>query len=201
MRSLFRFVALMLTAIVVMGLAQRRATSELRRAVAPAPSEHDFDFLLGSWTFVADSKNPASPPHYPGHWMALRSGSGTVVEDDYHVVNDSGDVVTYRGHAYQPGETIFLGVTYRAFDAKTKRWTTAFVQPPAAKWSLGTAWRDGDVMREAPSEPASNSRARFYDIEPDHFTWSFDVSKDSGKTWIEDYVIVHAHRTSTTATQ
>lgn len=165
-------------------------------ASASTPREgsgKDFDGMLGTWTFDAHSKNTNSPPRFSGHWTWQRSGNGTLVEDDYHVVNDSGKVVTWQGRSYEPGETIYLGVTYRAFDVNTKRWTTAFIQPPATQWSLGTAWRDGDSIREAPMGQQSN-RARFYDVGPNHFSWRFDISKDGGKTWITDFVRVEATR-------
>jgi hypothetical protein len=191
-----RIIALSLGSLATIGMvpiAHRdlRPTSSISEA-----SAHDFDFMLGSWTFVADSKNPSNPPRFRGRWTAERSGDNTLIEDDYRAVNDSGEV-TYKGRTYRPGETIYLGVTYRAFDARTKRWTTAFVQPPRATWSLGTAWRDAEVIREAPADTSPSTRARFYNIGPNHFTWSFDVTRDGGKTWTTDVVHVEATRVGT----
>ena len=156
-------------------------------APSPGSTEGDFDFLLGSWEFTAESKVPGVPPKYQGRWTAERIGDGTLVEDDFTGLDDR-------------GRRVYLGVTIRAFDAKAKRWTTAFVEPvrylegQTAKWSLGTAWRERHEMREGPLDEAKASRARFYDIAPDHFSWSMDRSTDGGKSWINDYLRVQARR-------
>jgi hypothetical protein len=152
-------------------------------------TERDFDFLIGSWEFTAESKVPGTPPVYHGHWTGERTGDATLVEDDFTGLDDN-------------GRRVYLGVTIRAFDAKAKRWTTAFVEPvrylegPKAKWSLGTAWREGHEMREGPLDESKASRARFYDIAPDHFSWKMDRSTDGGKTWISDFLRVQARRAS-----
>lgn len=191
--------ALGLVALGAIGMRAIPKTGGPLATHAPEGTANDFDFIIGSWTFEVDSKNPATPAHYNGHWTGERTGKGTIIEDDFHVYNDSGKVVVSKGRTYQPGETVYLGITYRAFDASTKRWTTAFVQPPAGAWTLGTAWRDGAVMQEAPSDSAKGSRARFYNIGPNHFTWTLDVSRDGGKTWVTDFVHVEATRVGAAA--
>jgi hypothetical protein len=154
-------------------------------------TEHDFDFLLGSWEFAAASKVPGVPSQYHGLWTAERIGAGTLVEDDYAAFDD-------RGHR------VYLGVTIRAFDANARRWMTSFVEPVryldmrATKWSLGIAWRDGTEVREAPVDEPSLTRAHFFDIAPDHFSWSMDRSTDGGKTWDKDYLHVRAQRVGET---
>ncbi|HVT37675.1 MAG TPA: hypothetical protein VHE78_01400 [Gemmatimonadaceae bacterium] len=194
MPILSRTLAVSIGSLAIIAMAPAPSLDLRPARPAPEASVHDFDFMLGSWTFIAESKNPSWPPRFNGYWTGVRSGHGTIIEDDYRLVNDSGKVVTWRGHAYQPDETIFIGVTYRAFDPLTKRWTTAFVQPPAAGWALGTAWREGDAMWEAPSDSARSSRAHFYNIEANHFSWSLEVSKDGGKTWVADFLRVDARR-------
>ena len=160
----------------------------------PSPStsgEHDFDFLLGKWEFTAESKVPGVPPTYRGRWTAERTGDETLVEDDFAAFDER-------------GSRVYLGVTLRAFDAKVKRWTTAFVEPvrylegPAAKWSLGSAWREGNEVREASLDVPNRARARFFDIAPDHFRWSMDRSADGGRTWITDVLRVQARRAERT---
>jgi hypothetical protein len=158
-------------------------TQQRQPTTASESTPQDFDFLLGSWDFVTESKLPGTPPKYPGRWTGERTGDGALVEDDYIVVDNE-------------GQRRYLGVTIRAFDSKTKQWTTAFVVPPGANWSLGSAWREGNEIAEGPLDTAKGTRARFYDIGPDHFMWSMDRSTDGGKTWT-NMVRVEAHRVST----
>lgn len=170
-------------AIVVLGQTGTLAQTPVT-AVSLEGSEHDFDFLLGSWEFTAESKLPGAPPTYPGRWTGERTGNGALVEDDFIVIDDQ-------------GVRRYLGVTIRAFDAKTKHWTTAFVVPPAATWKLGTAWREGNDIAEGPLDSTKKTRARFADIASDHFTWSMDQSTDGGTTWV-NMVRVRARRASAT---
>lgn len=174
----------------VIALAHGPAHFKARQGSASSEStERDFDFLLGSWEFTAESKVPGVPPVYHGRWTGERIGDATLVEDDFAGLDDG-------------GRRVYLGVTIRAFDAKAKRWTTAFVEPVrylegrTAKWSLGTAWREEHEMHEGPLDTAKASRARFYDIGPDHFSWRMDQSTDGGKTWTYDLLRVQARRTS-----
>ncbi len=37
-------------------------------------------------------------------------------------------------------------------------------------------------------------RIRYYDIQADRFSWSADVSKDDGKTWMKDFMHIEARR-------
>ncbi len=175
-----RCVRAVLFVLTVAGLALASPYARASPAAASAEgSEHDFDFVLGRWDFVAESKLPNTPATYTGRWTGERVGDGALVEDDY-----------------MPGEVgarQYLGVTIRAFDAKTKRWTTTFVAPPAAAWALGSAWRDGKDMAEGPLDPAKGRRARFSDIAPDHFVWTLDSSIDGGRTWTT-MVRVHSRR-------
>jgi len=163
----FPHVVMMMTLVGLsaVGLAQGPALPQPMSS--SVSTEHDFDFLLGDWEFAAASKVPGVPPKYQGRWTGERIGDGTLVEDDFTALDDRGN-------------RVYLGVTVRAFDAKAKHWTTAFVEPvrylegPVGKWSLGIAWRDGTEVRESPLDESNRTRAHFFDIAPDHFSWRMD---------------------------
>ena len=187
MAGSIRIASAAVTCSLVLVFAETRGLAQLE-LTAPVASqsestEHDFDFLLGTWEFIAESKLAGVPPKYPGRWTAARTGAGALVEDDFVVVDDQ-------------GVRRYLGVTVRAFDAQTKRWTTAFVVPPGATWSIGRAWREGSEIAETPEDSAKGTRARFLDIASDHFTWIMEQSKDAGKTWAT-MVRVQARRAAT----
>ncbi len=189
---MFGLIRVSAAALVIAGLAAQAMkssasapwTADAARGtprLAAEPSAHDFDQILGTWAFTSKTRNPNIPPEFSGRWTWSRSGVDAIIEDDYRVVDPAGN-------------QHFLGVTYRAFDATTKRWANAFVQPPGARWSIGEAWRDGNDIVEGPADSTKKSRARFVFVDADHFTWSYDVSQDGGKTWINDWVKADAHR-------
>jgi hypothetical protein len=37
-------------------------------------------------------------------------------------------------------------------------------------------------------------RIRYYDIQPDRFSWSADRSADGGQTWVKDFQRIEARR-------
>lgn len=169
--------------ILAIGLVLQSGTlaQTASMTVSTEGSEHDFDFLLGNWDFTAESRLPGLPPTYTGRWTFERTGNGALVEDDFMAVDEL-------------GVRRYLGVTVRAFDATTKRWTTSFVVPPGATWRLGAAWREGNEIAEGPLDTAiQKTRARFSDVAKDHFTWTLDQSTDNGKTWV-NMVRVRARR-------
>ena len=64
---------------------------------------------------------------------------------------------------------------------------------------FGTGHKIGDEMRieqtfgVARGTP-SQWRIRYYNIQPDHFSWIADRSTDGGKTWAKDYQKIEARR-------
>jgi hypothetical protein len=44
------------------------------------------------------------------------------------------------------------------------------------------------------SQNPSTLRIRYYDIQPDRFSWTADRSTDSGKTWVANHLQIEARR-------
>lgn len=44
------------------------------------------------------------------------------------------------------------------------------------------------------SQNPSSWRIRYYDIRPDRFSWTGDLSTDGGKTWEENHLQIEARR-------
>jgi hypothetical protein len=78
---------------------------------AQAPSgpkqghEHDFDYLLGDWQFVATSKQYGKTE---GRWSAVRLSTGQIL-DEYRLVDGKGG-------------TIYVTATIRNYNAKSGKW-------------------------------------------------------------------------------
>jgi len=151
-----------------------------------AAHEKEFDYLIGEWSFVqtriATATTPAATQH--GTWTVTRSPDGAILTDVFRIVDDS-------------GRTRYVSTTLRAYSAVEDRWNLVGVEP-GSRLHLGVGWREGSDMRidQEFGAGASTSkwRIRYHDIRPDAFSWSADVSRDGGKTWIEGYSAIEARR-------
>jgi hypothetical protein len=45
------------------------------------------------------------------------------------------------------------------------------------------------------SQEPSTWRIRYFNIQPDRFSWTADRTTDGGKTWVEKFVQIEARRT------
>ena len=179
--------ALLCTASVV---AQQRpasyAISHDSLRARYAAHEKEFDYLVGEWSFVQTRRATATTPAATqrGTWNVTRSPDGAILTDVFRIVDDS-------------GRTRYVSTTLRAYSAVEDRWNLVGVEP-GSPLHLGVGWKDGDGMRiyQEFGAGASTSkwRIRYHDIRPDAFSWSADVSRDGGKTWVEGYSTIEARR-------
>ena len=135
---------------------------------------HDFDYLLGDWEFTG-ANSEAGALH--GVWSAASLGDGEIL-DEIRIANDKG--ATYR--------TQYL----RIYNFRSSQWEIVATESGAGLQNRGTAVRDGDEIRleqtiGAATGKPSLLKIRYYDIGPDHFTWSADRSNDNGATWVTGY--------------
>jgi hypothetical protein len=64
---------------------------------------------------------------------------------------------------------------------------------------VGTAQRVGSEMHieqrfGVMSRNPTIRKIRYYDIRPDRFSWTSDLSRDTGKTWIKNELQIEARR-------
>lgn len=163
---------------------------------APPPEASQFDFLLGEWTVEVTSKSPATPPRYQGVWRASKTLNGLGVVDEYGIVDDSNRVV-------------YSGTTLRVFDTKAGTWTMRYVDQLGGKtgrWSELVGVKQGPEIHveqrgQAPDGRTTILRIRYYNIQPNHFSWAANQSSDGGATWVRDYLRLEATRRSKPAPQ
>lgn len=142
----------------------------------------DFDYLLGDWTFTADSKEYG---RFRGYWSAVRLDKGQIL-DEYRVVDDK-------------DETIYVTTTLRAYSGALERWELVGMDAGNGLQDMGTGQRVGSEVHieqrfgVAAGKP-STLRIRYYNIGPDRFSWTADRSTDGGKTWTERYQQIEARR-------
>jgi hypothetical protein len=142
----------------------------------------DFDYLLGDWEFTAQNPDYGK---FGGRWSAVRTDGGQIL-DEYRVLDEK-------------GETIYLSTTIRAYNASADRWELIGMDQGEGLQDFGTAQRAGSEMHieqrfgVAGSKPVT-MRIRYYNIQPDRFSWTADRSKDGGQTWTRDFMHIEARR-------
>jgi hypothetical protein len=156
--------------------------SEEQRKAAYAAHQADFDYLLGDWEFKAESKQYGK---FDGRWSAVRLETGQIL-DEYRVLGSN-------------GETLYVTTTVRAYNSAADRWELIGMDRGAGLLDFGTAQRVGDEMHiEQKFGVASGKpitlRIRYYNIQPDRFSWRADASSDDGKTWTADFQRIEAQR-------
>jgi len=192
----FAFETAFLTAAPSAGFVSNDATGLTRHnraAVGQATAEqlqaaskihaHDFDYLLGDWEFTAVNRYGK----FRGIWSAVRLADTGQILDEFRVLGDNGD-------------TYYVSTTLRAYNGILDQWELVSVDHRGTGLTqIGTGHRVGTEMHIEQkfgfgTTTAWTSRIRYYDIQPDRFSWNADRSLDNGKTWIKDFQQIDARR-------
>jgi hypothetical protein len=170
--------------LVALLAAQTPAKKKTEKELQGAFDAHkgDFDYLLGEWEFTSVSKE-----HGPGKgfWTAVRLATGQIL-DEFRVVGDN-------------RETWYVTSTLRSYNAGLDRWELVGMVEGSGLQDVGTAQRvSGEVHIEQKFGVATGNtsilRIRYYNIQPDRFSWTADRSTDGGKTWTREDQKIEAQR-------
>jgi uncharacterized protein YutD len=142
----------------------------------------DFDYLLGDWEFTAMSQEFGK---LRGYWSAVRLSEGQIL-DEYRIVGDK-------------GETFYVTSTLRNYNKVLDRWELIGADAGGGLQDFGTASRVGNEMHieqrfGVTTDQPSTWRIRYYNIQPDRFSWTADRSTDGGKTWQPKHQTIEARR-------
>jgi hypothetical protein len=145
----------------------------------------DYDFLVGTWKFRFQARDPVSGNYNPvvlGDWTGTKKFE-TLFFDEF--ANNS------------PNSAAAPTMTYRAFNPAKSVWEVQCVKVGKGVWQPGVSWSDGKDRFLVQSNPGLGTllRIRYYSIQPDHFLWRADGSRDGGKTWMRDVMLIEATRT------
>src|SRR5260370_12442074 len=170
--------------LVVLLASQTPANKKTGKELQASFDAHkgDFDYLLGEWEFTSVSKE-----HGPGKgfWTAVRLDTGQIL-DEFRVVGDK-------------RETWYVTSTVRSYNAGLDRWELVGMVEGGGLQDVGTGQREGGEVHieqkfgVVTGNPAT-LRIRYYNIQPDLFSWTADRSIDGGKTWSKEDQKIEAHR-------
>jgi|SRR5215472_12911799 len=159
----------------LVGQAPRRSVAEINAA------KNDFDYLIGDWEFTVSNKVYGDAR---GYWGVVSLHDGAQIVDQFRIVNEK-------------GETTFSTTTLRSFNRVRGQWEYVSTDFGSGLRKTGVCHRIGSEMhidQRAESPNRTRLRIRYYNIQPDRFTWTADRSEDDGKTWQKDYQIIEARR-------
>jgi hypothetical protein len=175
-------------AFLVTSTSPTNAQSTTKRTPEQIKASYDahqseFDYLLGDWEFTSDSKEFGKGR---GFWSAVRLAEGAQILDEYRVVGDK-------------GETYYASSTIRAYNAVLDQWELISAENGTGLQNAGTARKVGAEMHIEQkfgvlSSQPSLWRIRYYNIQPDRFSWTADRSTDGGKTWEKNHLQIEARR-------
>jgi hypothetical protein len=152
-------------------------TEILRYLKAPVAESRQFDFLIGEWNVDGIRYKDDGTPllTYKASWVAVQLNGGRMIMDDFKALGPTG----------QPVSSF---VTLRTYSEADCRWE--FVGLRALSSAIPSQWygvaKDGEMLLEAnllTGDTMKKTRARFFNITAESFSWEGDVSVDQGKRW------------------
>jgi hypothetical protein len=160
-----------LLAILLSVTASAGQTAAAQSSPPPCtqPEQKQFDFWIGNWDLTWPGNNPNEIVH--GTNNIKRVMDGCVVEENF-----SG------GHS-----THLRGMSVSLFDARAGKWKQTWVDNEDGYLDFIGEFKDGQMIlgREAvgPGGRRPLQRMVFKNITANAFDWSWESSKDDGKTW------------------
>ena len=161
-------------------LAQSANTPAARPDPCAAPEQKQFDFWLGEWDLTWPGPKKGDVGH--GTNSIRRVMGGCVVEENF----SGGDSMHLRG------------MSVSVYVPQASRWKQTWVDNEGGYLDFVGEFRDGQMVlsREAtrPDGTKILQRMVFKNITPAEFDWSWEASRDGGKTWVVNWPIHYRRR-------
>ena len=175
---------LVVLVFMVMGSGVAAAARQNHTAAQPKPcsqpEQRQLDFWVGEWDLSWPGNHAGETAH--GTNSVRRILDGCIVEETF----SGGDALHLRGQSVS------------LFDVGAGKWKQTWVDNEGGYLDLVGESRDGQMIlwREAtrPDGTKALQRMVFKNITPNEFDWSWEGSKDGGKTWTVVWPIHYKRR-------
>jgi hypothetical protein len=186
-------VASRLIAVLLMAFAINIGTASHRVAAAEsittygeknrhAPGQLNlFSFLVAKWQGAGKTRLPdGSQARFELTWIGRYILDGMAIADEIHS----------RGPDGKP----YLGISFRHFDAQHGSWIIEYLNVSNSFIRRQVNSRSGSVSQDAGTivviseDGPTKIRERYRLADPDHFTYTTDLSRDGGRSWEPDAV-------------
>jgi Protein of unknown function (DUF1579) len=163
--------------VMTEGQAATPAITTYGQRNANAPKELEaFSFLIGKWEGVGKTKlADGKSAEFAVSWIGRYILDGTVIADEFH--------------SQAPDGSPYLGISLRQYDASKKAWvveylnvSNSFLRRQVSATS-GSVRADGKTVVVISEAPDTWSRETYRVESHDRFTYSIDLSTDSGRSW------------------
>jgi hypothetical protein len=156
-------------------LAQQGSAATPRPQPCSEPQQKQFDFWIGEWELTWPGNNPGETGH--GTNTIKRIMDGCVVQENF----SGGDSMHLRG------------TSVSVFDVSAGKWKQTWVDNEGGYLDFAGEFKNGQMIlaREAMRPDGTNviQRMVFKNISPNELDWSWEASKDGGKTWTVNWPI------------
>jgi Protein of unknown function (DUF1579) len=160
-------------AFIVLALACVAGARQNNTAAQPSPcsklEQKQLEFWVGEWDLTWPGNNPGETAH--GTSSVRRILDGCIVEENF----SGGDAMHLRGQSVS------------IFDIRAGKWKQTWVDNEGGYLDFTGEFKDGQMIlaREAtrPDGTRGLQRMVFKNITRAEFDWSWEGSKDGGKTW------------------
>ena len=158
-------VVLLLTCLA--GARQNNSAAQTKPCAEP--EQKQFEFWVGEWDLTWPGNNPGQTDH--GTNSVQRILEGCIVQENF-----SGAAAMH-----------LRGQSVSIFDASARKWKQTWVDNEGAYLDFVGEFKDGQMVlaREAirPDGTKALQRMVFKNITHEEFDWSWEASKDGGKSW------------------
>jgi Protein of unknown function (DUF1579) len=167
--QIWQTLRLALIVVALAGLAGARQSNAATPKSCSEPEQQQLQFWVGEWDLTWPGSNPGETAH--GTNSVRRILDGCIVQENF----SGGDAMSFRG------ESVSI------FDIPAGKWKQTWVDNQGAYLDFVGEFKDGQMIlgREAarPDGTKTLQRMVFKNITRDEFDWSWEGSKDGGKTW------------------
>jgi hypothetical protein len=164
---IYEFALIVLASACVAGAEQNNAAAQPKPC--SGPEQKQLDFWVGEWDLTWPGKSAGETAHGTNHIQRILDGC--VVEEDF----SGGDAMGLRGRSVS------------IFDVEASKWKQTWVDNQGGYLDFVGVFKDGQMIlsREATRPDGSKvfERMVFKNITREEFDWSWEGSKDGGKTW------------------
>lgn len=149
--------------------AQQNAAAKPAPDPCVAPEQKQLEFWVGDWDLTWPGEKQGQTDH--GTNSIHRSLNGCVVQENF----SGGDAMHLRG------------MSVSLFDTRAGKWKQTWVDNEGEYLDFVGEFKDGQMIlaRDAvrPDRTKVIQRMVFKNITANEFDWSWEFSKDGGKTW------------------
>ena len=164
-----RFLPIVLSACFIASAVAQNSAPAAQPAPCSEPEQKQLDFWVGDWDLTWPAQKGGSSEH--GTNSVHRVLGGCVVQENF----SGEDAMPLRG------------ISVSTFEARSGKWKQTWVDNQGGYIDLVGGFANGEMVlsRQAtrPDGTRLQMRMVYKNISKDEFDWSWESSKDDGKTW------------------